>query len=63
MPTVCVFYGIHYVVTFISENEINIAEVDKLPAINDVTTFQVDGLNCGVTICYDTNFDEFVKHE
>lgn len=43
------------------ENEIDIVEVDKLTAGNDVTTFQVNGFKCGVAICYDANFDEFVK--
>lgn len=43
------------------ENEIDIVEVDKLTAGNDITTFQVNGFKCGVAICYDANFDEFVK--
>lgn len=43
------------------ENEIDIVEVDKLTAGSDITTFQVNGFKCGVAICYDANFDEFVK--
>lgn len=43
------------------ENEIDIVEVDNLIAGNDITTFQVNGFKCGVSICYDANFDEFVK--
>lgn len=43
------------------ENDVDIVEVDKLTAGNDVTTFHVNGFKCGVAICYDANFDEFVK--
>lgn len=43
------------------ENDVDIVEVDKLSAGNDITTFHVNGFKCGVAICYDANFDEFVK--
>lgn len=43
------------------ENVISIDETSVLTAGNDITTFQVDGTKCGVAICYDANFDEFVK--
>lgn len=40
---------------------IDIDEVSTLTAGNDITTFQVDDVKCGVAICYDSTFDEFVK--
>lgn len=43
------------------ENGFDIVEVDKLTAGSDITTFQVNDFKCGIAICYDANFDEFVK--
>lgn len=28
---------------------------------NKLTTFEIDGIKCGVVICYDVNFEEFIK--
>ena len=39
----------------------NIVEVDKFKAGNEITTFNVNGFKCGLAICYDAFFDEFVK--
>lgn len=43
------------------ENGLDIDEVSTLTAGNDATTFEVDGVKCGVAICHDGSFDEFIK--
>lgn len=40
---------------------LDIVEVGKLTAGNDITTFHVNGFKCGIVICYDSCFDEFIK--
>lgn len=43
-------------------NETDVVEVGKLSAGDDITTFEVlYGFKCGVAICYDAKFDEFIK--
>lgn len=41
--------------------EVDIVEVDKFKPGNDITTFKVNGIKCGLAICYDAFFDEFIK--
>lgn len=44
------------------QNAIDIVEVDNLTAGNDITTFHVNGLECGIAIMMPTDLiDEFVK--
>lgn len=43
------------------DNGLNVVEVGKLTAGNDITTFEVNGFECGIAICYDSGFDEFIK--
>ncbi|XP_037040597.1 omega-amidase NIT2-like [Bradysia coprophila] len=40
---------------------LDVCEVDKLVPGNEITTFQVDDFKCGIAICKDTVFDEFIK--
>ncbi|XP_055326864.1 uncharacterized protein LOC129580449 [Sitodiplosis mosellana] len=46
---------IHY------ENGVDIVEVNRFSPGNDMTTFEVNGIKCGVAICYDGFFEEFIK--
>lgn len=43
------------------ENGLEVVEAGKLTAGDDITTFQVNGIKCGIAICYDSNFDDFIK--
>lgn len=43
------------------EDGVDIDEVSTLTAGNDITTFHVDNVKCGVAICHDVSFDEFIK--
>lgn len=44
------------------ENVIDIVEVDKLTPGNQLATFELNGFKCGIAICYDAMFDEYIKH-
>lgn len=41
----------------------NVCDIDEtsLSAGDHVTTFDLDGIKCGVAICYDINFDDYIK--
>lgn len=43
------------------EDGLDIVEVGLLARGNDITTFDLFGVKCGVAICYDAYFDEFIK--
>lgn len=43
------------------ENESDIVEVNRFTPGENTTTFEVNGIKCGVAICYDAFFDEFIK--
>lgn len=43
------------------EDGMKIVEVGKLTPGNDITTFDVNGFKCGIAICYDSCFDEYIK--
>lgn len=43
------------------ENGVDIVEVNRFSPGNDMTTFEVNGIKCGVAICYDGFFEEFIK--
>lgn len=43
------------------QNGVEIIEVGVLSPGNDITTFEVFGVKCGIAICADACFDEFVK--
>lgn len=43
------------------ENGVDVVETDVLCPGNDITTFQLHGFKCGIAICYDAGFDEFIK--
>jgi len=43
------------------ENGDEIVEVGRFSPGNDMTTFEVNGIKCGVAICYDAFFEEFIK--
>lgn len=47
---------IHY-----EKGNVDIVEVGILSPGNDITTFLIDGIKCGLAICYDVEFDEFIK--
>lgn len=40
---------------------LDVVEVGPLTAGDDITTFSIDGIKCGVAVCYDATFDEFIK--
>lgn len=43
------------------EGGIDVVEVGILSPGDDIVTFQLNGLKCGIAICYDAWFDEFMK--
>lgn len=43
------------------ENGPKLDEVHVFTPGDDVTVFEIDGVRCGVAICNDTCFDEFIK--
>lgn len=43
------------------ENGSNYDETNTLTAGDDITTFYIGDIKCGVAICYDADFDEFIK--
>ncbi|XP_055321228.1 omega-amidase NIT2-like [Sitodiplosis mosellana] len=43
------------------DNGVEIVEVNRFSPGNDMTTFEVNGIKCGVAICFDAWFDEFIK--
>lgn len=43
------------------DNGDKIVEVGTLTPGDDITTFQLNGFKCGIAICYDGCFDEFIK--
>lgn len=42
-------------------DESDIVEVNKFTPGENTTIFEVNGIKCGVAICYDACFDEFIK--
>lgn len=44
-----------------SEEGVNIVEVDIFKPGNEIATFQVNGIKCGIEICYDVHFEELAK--
>lgn len=44
-----------------AHGEFDIVEVNKFEPGNEITTFNVKGFKCGLAICYDAFFDEFIK--
>lgn len=44
-----------------AHGEFAIVEVNKFEPGNEITTFKVKGIKCGLAICYDAFFDEFIK--
>ncbi|XP_031633152.1 omega-amidase NIT2-like [Contarinia nasturtii] len=43
------------------KNESDIVEVNRFTPGENTTTFEINGIKCGVAICYDAFFDEFIK--
>lgn len=43
------------------ENGVDVVEVGTLSPGDDITTFRIHGFKCGIAICYDGCFDEFIK--
>lgn len=43
------------------KNVYKFTESSVLTPGNQVTTFQIDGVKCGLAICYDMYFEEFAK--
>lgn len=43
------------------ENGVDVVETSLLCPGDDITTFQLNGFKCGIAICYDAGFDEFIK--
>lgn len=41
----------------------NVCDIDEscMTAGDHITTFDLDGIKCGVAICYDINFDDYIK--